>query len=1453
MKRTRLVRASIAELRIDIEKAKQRKKYFQDYLKNLHNSYSKKKISYSDYIETIHRYFDGRTIKQWIDYYEFYIQECLREIKKHRKNVYKKNFITSIISIVFIFILMNLIFLIQPKFIGFAIQEPSEVSEIITNTNATTTIIQNFATLNQPVKWTKIISLENPSETRVRIPVEAKNIFVNKISYSEENLEEALQHQTSPFQKEPLSSSGIKEKSKAEFSITGEVILKGDEISGGFLINLWKNFGKITGFSVQQSLLSLQEIEINDTATEFEIEYETPAPYSIEENISRGKQVKIIGPEKIHYENVLVFTELPKEASREQIKIYRTTEGIKEPVKITEYIDEDNNGLIDKIEWIVPHLSTQTFEIIVITKAEHLDSNREFISDIYEEVKELDNIWSETINENEYVRVTFEIPLDFSRDITLYPRVISGEPKIQVYEIDKNEIIAEFTNLNNNQYNTIYLKNLIGTQDTFDLKVLNGDIEIEHIIDPVETLTPIVHTNSQLDGVAIDSTQVSAITNDDSSSVTIAKLELLTTEMSELAEPIDTLNDANCSLIYYTATGYPADSITFEVYDSFGGNQLDIVTLPASDGVDSLVHITDLETKGLSASEVSTMVVYVENTIAAKPYNLYVDKISCMIDYTAQVQDETYPIFSNPTETPSDSATYIYGQDYWFNVTITSTNSTAGIEFDGVNYSLSNVSDNFYKSFNDLAANTEGYSYYYWAYGNGTNHNFNKSDTYTYTINKASLSASITNDRTDTFTYDGTPTNIGISESNNGDSDVNYDLYVNNILEGSTYSQATAGTYNIVLNSTGGQNYSYSASLDTKTLTINKATPTGSISGTSPINYGTAGNVEGTESNSGDSDVQYKLYRDSEEVLNPDNSVLAAGTYDYVYNTTGGTNYTANASIGIFTLIVNQVASSVNLTLNGTQANITIEQGDTINLNCSTKVGDASAYLTMYKNGVLINNGTSPIGNSTTFNTVQVENITCYYRETQNYTTSSETWWVNVTEAKNSAPTIDWVEKIEPQTPVDDSTRTISFLFNATDTDGESNLNDSTASAYFQSTGETTRSNTPCTPTVSSANTQQYNCTIDMWYFDKADTWTVNVTIRDNEEASSENSSTTFVYQTHTGMKISPTEINWGAVGLSDTNVGAEDDPILINNTGNDNNLNINITGYNLQGEEIKTQYIYAHNFSVKNESQGCSGTTMANATSLNITSAILQRGNHSLNYKNATSGQEQIYFCLKGLPQDISSQSYSSSAYGSWEIRILLVALVARRRKKKGKKKKTIENDRLIEALDLILEELKQEYSLNKRELTRIIIEKLKEKHRINNRDLLEIIGIKEIKIPATVFSKELGALEAITKYMKENLNMTYKEISCEIKRNEKTIWNVYQKTKKKNPERIKVKETDLHIPIREFENEKLTILESVIIYLKEKGMKFSEIAKILERDQRNIWTIYSRAIKKLEDNKNI
>jgi len=140
--------------------------------------------------------------------------------------------------------------------------------------------------------------------------------------------------------------------------------------------------------------------------------------------------------------------------------------------------------------------------VIEIDNAEHLNSERNFISDITNEVKFFDDVWSEEISDGEYVRVTFEEELDSSRDIMIYPRIVSGEPRIEVYEKGENEIIAEFTSINSNEYNKVFLTNLQGSQDVFDLRILDGSIEIEHIVDPEERIKPVTPDNvSQWDGV----------------------------------------------------------------------------------------------------------------------------------------------------------------------------------------------------------------------------------------------------------------------------------------------------------------------------------------------------------------------------------------------------------------------------------------------------------------------------------------------------------------------------------------------------------------------------------------------------------------------------------------------------------------------------------------------------------------------------------------------------------------------------------------------------------------------------------------------------------------------------------------------------------------------------------------------------------------------------------------
>ncbi len=139
------------------------------------------------------------------------------------------------------------------------------------------------------------------------------------------------------------------------------------------------------------------------------------------------------------------------------------------------------------------------FNSIQIVNAEHLDVNRNFVEKIYDSIKSKDNIWSNEINDGEYVRVTFEKNLTSVDDITIYPIVTNGNPIIEVYEKDKDKVIASFRDITSDSYNKIFLRDLIKSQDQFDLRVINGSIKFDHIIDPTVTE---VFSDSFEDGIS---------------------------------------------------------------------------------------------------------------------------------------------------------------------------------------------------------------------------------------------------------------------------------------------------------------------------------------------------------------------------------------------------------------------------------------------------------------------------------------------------------------------------------------------------------------------------------------------------------------------------------------------------------------------------------------------------------------------------------------------------------------------------------------------------------------------------------------------------------------------------------------------------------------------------------------------------------------------------------------
>ncbi len=147
------------------------------------------------------------------------------------------------------------------------------------------------------------------------------------------------------------------------------------------------------------------------------------------------------------------------------------------------------------------------------------------------------------------------------------------------------------------------------------------------------------------------------------------------------------------------------------------------------------------------------------------------------------------------------------------------------------------------------------------------------------------------------------------------------------------------------------------------------------------------------------------LYRNGNDVTNENglNKTLSAGYYNYTAYYAGNQNYSLTSET--FFLNINQANGTVYTFLNNSRANITITQGNSILLNGTLINGTGNIQL--YNNGTLINFGNN-LSNLTMFNDIGVYNITTIYLGNENYTASSESWFVNVSSSSiNLAPIIN--------------------------------------------------------------------------------------------------------------------------------------------------------------------------------------------------------------------------------------------------------------------------------------------------------------------------------------------------------------------------------------------------------------------------------------------------------------
>jgi hypothetical protein len=102
----------------------------------------------------------------------------------------------------------------------------------------------------------------------------------------------------------------------------------------------------------------------------------------------------------------------------------------------------------------------------------------------------------------------------------------------------------------------------------------------------------------------------------------------------------------------------------------------------------------------------------------------------------AAAVDNDYPIFSGDIVFPANNTEYSPALDldfFWFNTTLSNSNGSVGIEFNGINYTMTNASGNEF-NFTTAGLGAGTIPYYFWGYGNGTDANYNTTLLRQYTI-----------------------------------------------------------------------------------------------------------------------------------------------------------------------------------------------------------------------------------------------------------------------------------------------------------------------------------------------------------------------------------------------------------------------------------------------------------------------------------------------------------------------------------------------------------------------------------------------------------------------------------------------------------------------------------------------------------------------------------------------
>ena len=263
--------------------------------------------------------------------------------------------------------------------------------------------------------------------------------------------------------------------------------------------------------------------------------------------------------------------------------------------------------------------------------------------------------------------------------------------------------------------------------------------------------------------------------------------------------------------------------------------------------------------------------------------------------------------------------------------------------------------------------------------------------------------------------------------------------------------------------------------------------------------------------------------------------------------------------------------------------------------------------------------------------------------------------------------------------PVSGGTTSIIITFNATDPDNVEQINGTSGGRVIVNLtlGEPStaqfRTQSSCTNTTrgsGSTGIVTFNCTVDMYYYDNnSANWVVNISVIDSNSGVGRNDSNgsklhTFTYNALAAFSLisrgvsEGANLNFTSLFLNDQNKPAKA-PLLLNNTGNNDFDQINITGAALIGITTPSQTIAALQFFVNATSNATAGAGMplsnspqtipgtddtANATLLHGPSSTGDTPPYSGVADFRSKGNQTLLFWIDVPVSGLSSQTYNNT-----------------------------------------------------------------------------------------------------------------------------------------------------------------------------------------------------------------